>query len=518
MRSFLNKSNKSILGKTTEEHTKYSTSTYRTYFAAFAQDVLKMASAPVFTQVMGLLVMPFITRLYSPESFGLLGLYGSITGPIGVFATMSYSTSVMLPRNDKDASNMLGVCLVFTVFVTGLSILLISFGKEIIVGLLKAQKLTPYLWLVPVSIFLGGLYMSLRYWNMRIKRFGHIATGKISRFIFNNGVVLGTGFSGHASASSLICGGIVGEGANTTVLGRRIWKEYGQLFKRSINWRQMLTGMKRYRKFPLYILWTDFLSIFSGQVPIYLLSYYFSQPIIGYYSLGLRLLTMPMNLLGNSIGEVFFQRESQNKGKNTFLLENLFKCLVLFGMLPFLLFGLIGKDLFTFAFGTNWSEAGVYAQILSFFIFIRFITVPASYLILIFEKQEHYLFINISNIAISIFSIAIGGLFENIYLSFLLLSLLNGLLYAGYGFFFINRAGLALSKIFKILWHSFILSLPVLIIVSSAKWYFRLSYLSVIAVSTVGTIIFFSMVLKQDAELRPLILEFLSKVNFIKKK
>ncbi len=500
------------------EETEYKVTTHKTDFSSFAGDVLKMASAPVFTQVMGLLIMPLITRLYAPEAFGLLALYGAISGPLGVFATMSYCTSVMLPQRDKEASNMLGVSLAFTILVSGLTIPLMILGKETIVGWLKAEELRSYLWLVPISIFLGGLYMSLRYWNMRKKRFGHIATAKIFRFISNNGIVLGAGYAGYATGLTLIGGGIAGEAASSVVLSRRIIREHGKLFKRSIKWTNMLAGIKRYRKFPLYILWTDFLSIFSEQVPIYLLSYYFSQSIIGFYSLGLRLLTMPMNLLGNSIGEVFFQRESQNKSENALLLENLFKCLVLFGMPAFFLLGIIGEDLFTLVFGLNWSEAGIYAQIFSFCIFIRFITVPASYLMITFEKQEFYLLLNIINIIIGISSITLGGLMGNIYLSFSLLSLLSGLLYAVFGFWFMNLAGLTLSKILKILWHFFVISLPISIVVALAKWYFHSSSLLVIILSGFGATIYYSIVFKQDAKLRSLILEVLSKVNFIKKK
>lgn len=486
----------------------------------FAHDVLTMASAPVVTQVIAIIVMPLVTRLYSPEAFGIEALFNSIASPIAVLATMSYSLSIMLTQSDKDASNMLGVCLAFAVLVSGLTTLLIFFGQKTIAHWLNAQELRPYLWLVPICVFLSGLYMSLRYWNMRNKRFGYIASARISQSITERGIVLGAGYSGHASGLNLILGGIGGSVANSLVLSRRVWRENFQLFKGSIRWRYMLAGIKRYRKFPMFILWTNLLSRVTSQVPIYFLSYYFSQSIIGYYSLGLRLLNMPMSLLGTSIGEVYFQRGAQNKDENTLLLKKLFQRLVLFGMLPFLLLGLIGKEIFGVAFGMNWSEAGVYAQILSFLIFIRFITIPASYLMIILEKQEFSLFLNAIGIVVTIVSITVGGLLGNIYISFFLLSLLSGLLYAIYGFWFMNLAGLTLPSILKIIWHFLVISSPILAVVSLAKWYFHLSPLFIIIISGVGTIIFYSIVLKKDEKLRLSIIEFLKKIkaNFIKKK
>ena len=481
----------------------------------FAHDVLKMASAPAFTQVAGIIVIPLITRLYAPEAFGLLALFGSIFAPLEAFTTMGYSTSIMLPKNDDKGATMFVVSLAFAVLAGALTIPLIMFGQDTIINWLKAPALRSYLWLVPISIFLSGLYMSLRYWNMRNKRFGHIAMAKISRYISNNGLVLGAGFFGHPTVLSLILGGMAGGIASIAILSRRILREHGNLFKRGIRRHAMIVGIKRYRKFPMYLVSTDLVSRFAGQVPIYLLSYYFSQAIIGYYSLGLRLLTMPSNFIGNSIGEVYFQRAAQNKNDNK-LLENLFERLVLFGLLPFLLLGLIGEDLFILFFGANWAEAGVYAQILSFSIFIRFITGPANYLMLVFEKQQFTLFLNIINIVIGILSITIGGLLGNVYISFFLLSVFTGLLYAVYGFWFMNLAGLSLSKILSTLCHFLVISSPVLIVVSLAKWVFHLSPLFIIVLSCFGAIIFYSIEIRRDEKIRSIVVEFLGKFGFLK--
>jgi len=486
--------------------------------STFAIDVLKMSSPHLFTQALGIVILPLITRLYAPEAFGLFALFSSIVTPIGVFSTLGYSSSIMLPKSDDDASNMLAACLAFTVLVSGLSILLILFWYKTIIRWLKAPELNAYLWFIPLSVFLCGLYMALRYWNMRKKRFGHIASAKIFRFTANNGIVLGAGYSGHATGFSLILGSIAGAAASPIVLSRRIWRENRQLFKSSIRRHKMLAGIKKYRKFPMYILWTDLISRFSGEVPIYFLSYYFTQSIVGYYSLGLRLLTAPMSLLGSSIGEVFFQRGSQSKYTSTLplLLSNLFERLVFFGILPFFLLGLIGEELFTFAFGAQWAEAGVYAQILSFLIFIQFITIPASYLMLIFEKQQFSLILNIIIIFATIASLTIGGLLKNVYVSFFLLSLLNGLAYAVYGFWFINHAGLALSNIFKTLWRFLVMSLPVLIAVSLAKWFIHLSPFLLIIISCLGAIIFYGIGLKRDAKLQSLIKEIFLRLLPIK--
>ena len=72
--------------------------------------------------------MPIVTRLYAPEAFGLQSMFGSIAMLIAVFATMSYHSSLILPKTEDEAFIMFAVCIVLTLLITGFSVLIISFG------------------------------------------------------------------------------------------------------------------------------------------------------------------------------------------------------------------------------------------------------------------------------------------------------------------------------------------------------------------------------------------------------
>ena len=180
---------------------------------------------------------------------------------------------------------------------------------------------------------------------------------------------------------------------------------------------------------------------------------------------------------------------------------------------PFLLLGFVGEDLFTIAFGADWSEAGVYAQILSFCIFLRFITAPASYLVLIFEKQEYSLFLNAVDILTCIAAVTIGGLLGNVYISFLFLSGLTGILYGVYGFWFMNLAGLTVSKVLQTLLLNFVKISPVIIAIAVSKWHLNLSSFLLIILSGVGVIIFYGIVLRTDEVIRSLIVRTMMRLQ-----
>jgi len=479
----------------------------------FAKDVLKMASAPLCTYIMGMILMPVITRLYFPDVYGTFHLFASITTPIVAFVGLGYSGSIVLPQKDEVASNMLCISLMFTVLVTLLSILFILFGSEFLLNWLKAPELRVYLWLIPVAVFVSGLYLPFSSWNVRNKRFSRIAISRISNATVNKAVLIGTGFSGLATSGSLIVGRIAGLMAASIILGARIWKENAQLFKSSIRWHNIVQGIKRYRKFPMYNLWTDLTSRLATTIIVFLFAFYFSKTVIGHYGLGLVVLSLPITFIAGSIGEVFYQKgaRARHDGTNASLVENLFKRMVYLGMLLFLLLAVAGDDFFAFVFGANWSEAGVYAQILSFKIFFDFAITPAKNLTNILEKQEATLILHLVIIVISSVSIVVGGLASNIYIALGLFSLLNGLTTLGFGLLMFRFAGVSLSIIFAILSKCFVLCLPIVIVTALAKLCFGASPLVLIVISAISCAIYYSMLLKNDRVLQSAIIEILGK-------
>ena len=483
--------------------------------SSFAGDVLKMASAPLCTQILGIILMPIITRLYAPDVYGVFHLFGSIVMLIAVFANMGYSSSIVLPQRDEVASNMFCINLILTVLITVLTIPFIWLGSGLFLHWLKAPELGIYLWLIPVNVFAHGLYLSFRFWNVRGTRFGRIAISRISNAVVNKGVLIGAGFSGFATAGSLIIGGIAGSLTMSAVLGGRIWQESGQLFKHSIRWHNMVQGIKRYRKFPLYNLPTDLLSRLTESIPILLFSFYFSKSVIGYFGLGLAVLSVPMTFIGSSIGEVFYQRgaRARYEDTNASLVENLFKQMTWMSMLPFLVLAIIGDSIFAFVFGANWAEAGVYAQILSFKIFISFIISPILSLPTILEKQEINLILCIATTITSILSITVGGLLNNIYVALCLLSLLDGLVFLGFGLFMIRHVGIPLSRVFSILLKCFVSCTPIIIAISLAKFSLGVSSLLLIIIAAIGCIIYYGKLLKEDKVLQSTIMMVFRKVQ-----
>jgi len=196
----------------------------------------------------------------------------------------------------------------------------------------------------------------------------------------------------------------------------------------------MLVNLKRYRKFPLVDTWGSFINTLSWQLPSLMLLYFFSGTVVGYYSLSNRLILLPLTLLGNSIAQVFYQRSAelrstpQNLSKSVQLV---FHRLTAIGLFPAAILAVAGPQLFGIVFGANWVEAGRYAQILSPWMFILFISTPLGDLFATLERQELSLAVNSVILATRFASLIIGGLTHNIYLTLAIWSISGVIVYGG---------------------------------------------------------------------------------------
>jgi lipopolysaccharide exporter len=420
---------------------------------SFAGDVLKLVSGTTFAQVLSILASPLLTRLYAPEAYGVLALFTSFTSILGVIACMRYELSIMLPESDEEAANLLGVGLVFTVLISLLTVPVICCGKAYLLRWLNATELSPYLWLVSPAVFASGVFLVLNYWNYRTKHFGRLSIAKVTTSLATTSMMLGAGYAGYATGGTMIGVSVGGQAIVATVLGGQVWRDDRKLFLQSINLWGIWSGIKRFRKFPLIDIWGALLNNISWQLPVLLLTFFFSQTLVGFYALAFRLIHLPMSLIGASLGQVFFQRASESKGDLTKLAkttEMVFKRLVALSFFPALLLSVIGRESFSVVFGHQWAEAGTYAQILSIWMFCWFISSPLSTIFALLERQGLAFIVHLTIFATRIVSLLLGGIFGDVYLGLWLFSISGTVVYGGLAFLNLKLAGVRLKVIFLI--------------------------------------------------------------------
>ena len=76
----------------------------------FAKGVAVLAGGAALGQAITVLVSPILTRLYSPEDFGVFGVYASILGIVTVIASLRYEYALPFPEDGETAANILALC------------------------------------------------------------------------------------------------------------------------------------------------------------------------------------------------------------------------------------------------------------------------------------------------------------------------------------------------------------------------------------------------------------------------
>ena len=186
---------------------------------------------------------------------------------------------------------------------------------------------------------------------------------------------------------------------------------------------------KTYENFPkinsLHAMGDEFKNIGVNTT----ISYVFSDVVLGFYSMTFRVLRAPLTVIGNSFGQVFFQKAAEMHGKGEsieLLIKNTVKKLTIIALPIFLVILFFGPDLFAFVLGDNWRVSGEYTQYLTPWIFLNFVIAPVQQVAIIMNKQAKIFLLSIIGNVLIVGSILMGGfIFDDIKTGLLMLSLLQ---------------------------------------------------------------------------------------------
>ncbi len=356
----------------------------------FRSNVLMLAGGTALGQGLIILASPLLTRLYTPEDFGMLAAYVSILSLLSAFVSLRYVLAIPLAQDETTASNILVLSLLIVLIMSLLIGLGVQFFGDHIAILVKSPELGFYLWLLPVSLLGTGLYQALSYWAMRKKAFVRLAHTRLTQSLGQVLIQTTLGIF-KMGLLGLLLGEVAGRAGGSGNLATLAWRQDSDSFKK-VSIPGIRQAAYRYRRFPLLSSGSALLNIAGLQLPPLLIVMLYGPQVAGWFALAQRVISLPMSLIGHSVAQVYFGEASRLANENPKGLQNLFlktaKKLVAWGFVPIVLLSLLGPWLFVLVFGETWHEAGVYVQLLSFMFLLKFVMGPLSQTLNILEKQD----------------------------------------------------------------------------------------------------------------------------------
>ncbi len=378
---------------------------------------MTLASGTLAAQLLVLASAPALARLYTPAEFGVWGIYLAVVITLTVVINGGYEIAIMLPKRDKDAHQLVKLCILIATGAAVLVALFIGIWGPWVFQKNEVPELIDWRLLLPLSLWLEGIYQPLYQQLNRLKRYRTLSLSKWIKAIFQVGISLWLGFAGY-DWEGLLGGYVAGQISGT---GWLIWKYAMIARKEKWSWKMQLTSLHRrsqqYRDFPTYGVLSAWLNTASKQLPFFLLPGLVAQGKIalGHFQQTQKLLSLPVSMVGMAMGSVFYEQAAKALAEGEAQLAQLTRktarASFLLGIGPTLLVMAFGQELFAFVLGEEWRTAGYYAQWLMPWMFMSFITLPLSYLVDIRRKLGVYLLFNLQFFICQLLILWLGGKF-----------------------------------------------------------------------------------------------------------
>lgn len=409
-----------------------------------------LVKGTVLAQIINLAAQPLLRRVFTPEDFGVYALYVAMVSILTVVATGRYEMAILLPKKESEANQLFKLSiLVSFVFSLVLLIGILIFNHQLIDFILEKEMvkissqstinwLRVSFYLLPIGIFLISLFNTLNFWFTRQKLYNKVVNARLTNSITN--ISSSAGF------------GLIGLGSNGVIGGYLIGQFIGSIYFIYLKSKQVVPSsdenyshlIKQYKDFPTKSLLSSLFNISASQLPLLLIGVHFGAEIVAFYELIIRVLNVPITMVGKSISQVFFQKISEdirnNKAIGAYVRSFSLKLFV-FMAIPMLVIFFFGDWLFAFVFGEEYRISGELAAYFSVFYLVRFVYYSQATLYTAKRKLGIELRQNIFYLSIQITALLIGFyIFDEYNATFKLLAL-GGLL--SYSIFVVSLLKLA---------------------------------------------------------------------------
>jgi O-antigen/teichoic acid export membrane protein len=329
-----------------------------------------------------------LARIFSPEAYGGLAIFTSVTGVIVTVAALRYDVAIMLPKTDDEARVLYRLASRSILVVTLLATVALVSASPWVADLTGDVALSRWLVLGGLSAYFLAQINALTYWFNRRTHYRTIAGNKMQQSLVTSGGQIGLGLAGLRSTGGLLLGLLLGQAWAWARLHRRATELRTPVPAETPTMRQMA---RRYRRMPLLngpAALVD--AVRLNGINLLVAAYAVSS--LGQFSMAWRLLQVPLMVINGAIQQVVFQRLSTAvPGELTRLVRSSVRRAVVIGALPFVAIWVLSPWLFPFALGDQWGPAGYFARALTPWLFMQLITSPISTVFVVAEKQQRML-------------------------------------------------------------------------------------------------------------------------------
>lgn len=357
---------------------------------SFTRKASLVMSGTFVAQLISLVSQPIYTRLFSQDEFGLMSVFIAMAAILYPLIIWGFESAIFVENDDNKLKKMVGLWLLM-IAVLAPTLGYVTLEVMQYLEWRDAELIGQWQYVV---LFYITLFALVEFGASLLVRLGYLKIYTMTRVVQSLIVAVASVSLGllQLTSNGMFVGLVTG------TLSLALFKISLFLFYKLIkipSASELKEIFSRYKNFPIYQAPANLLNVSSQHLPSFLLAYLFSLEVAGLYFLALKVLGQPINLVSNSVLEVYKQKASEmiRSGKSTRpLFSKTFFALTSIGLAPFLFIIVLGPSVFELVFGINWRDAGIYAQILAPMFFFKFVATPLAYTVVLRERQRLYLY------------------------------------------------------------------------------------------------------------------------------
>ncbi|WP_133273802.1 lipopolysaccharide biosynthesis protein [Hymenobacter radiodurans] len=366
---------------------------------SFAQNFAVTLSGSAAVTLIGFLLTPIMSRLYPPSAYGQFAVFSSLASNLSMVATLTYTAAFLQPKTKEKFINLVQLTVFLAFFTCFLLAIGLIIGGSYIIHYLNIEGIGNWFYTLPVILLLFNLNNIMSGWYLREKQFIKRTTVDVTTVLAGRGFTILYGLIVGGNVVGLLLGEFFNRITSTiSLLSGTIRFSFGLLWQ-NFSWKNIRSVAVEYREFPFYFLPASFINVLSTQLPIFALTAGFGPSPVGLYSFSVALLEIPINLIGNAVLPVFWQKATEVNSKEPerlpILTLDLYNKLLYLGLIPFGLITVYGDILFKLVFGARWEMAGVYTGYLGYYYVFKLMSQATAPIYTVMNKQRYILFSNI---------------------------------------------------------------------------------------------------------------------------
>lgn len=348
-------------------------------------------------RLIGLVAIPVLTRLYTPEDFGILAVFTALVAILAPLVTLRYVLALPLPRHDGVAMNLLALSLVLMLGLSAAMALVLAFWGEPLLELVSMEALAPWWWLIALGVLGTAAYELLTMWATRQRAFKLIAESQVAQGLVGTVIKVGLGLAG-MQPLGLLLGQVVTQAGGVGQFLRRFATDLSAGWRR-VSLRLMWQVALRHRGFPIWRVPSQFLLMATMQAPLLFMAAIYDAGITGQFGLAMMALTIPGMVVGQAAGNALYGEAARliktDRTRVLSIAASVQKRLFLMALPAAFVLFFLGEPIFALVFGEEWRMAGRFATVLSVAIMFQLTSAPLIQMMNLLRNQATFLVLNL---------------------------------------------------------------------------------------------------------------------------